>query len=333
MTQKWLSGVPKVTQKRSRKWPESDILTPKSMIAISLGSCWAQKVRNPLRRTKKTPSRVGRESQSTRAHTKKKTKTDRKWPCCFCFVFWGGWGQSSYPAEVRKWKFSPFFSAKGVVKFGVKFWWNFPRYVFQGLGVRRKISPKFHIKNGVENENFTQVSLCWGAALTQPGVGFFFPEFRAWGVAVLWTTTRRSQRDDNIVQRGNHDGFGDSYRCFSRGNYPLEFNPFLPTYPKNLSGVFFCFSICWKGLFRKGVVRFAHSKPLEPRKPQDEDLKQPPSWYYKFQYFEELQNHGNHKQWYEIIEKKLLIKTTPFGALKYTVIFWGDFKDPPKNAL
>ena len=29
--------------------------------------------------------------------------------------------QSSYSAEVRKWNFSPFFSAKGVVKFGVKF--------------------------------------------------------------------------------------------------------------------------------------------------------------------------------------------------------------------
>ena len=62
--------------------------------------------------------------------------------------------QSSYPAEVRMWNFSPFFSAKGVVKFGVKFWWNLPRYVFQGLGVRRKISPKFHVKNGVENGKF-----------------------------------------------------------------------------------------------------------------------------------------------------------------------------------
>ena len=30
--------------------------------------------------------------------------------------------QSSYPAEVRKLFFSPFFSAKGVVKIGVKFW-------------------------------------------------------------------------------------------------------------------------------------------------------------------------------------------------------------------
>ena len=31
-------------------------------------------------------------------------------------------GQSSYPAEVRKCNFSLFFSAKGVVKSGVKFW-------------------------------------------------------------------------------------------------------------------------------------------------------------------------------------------------------------------
>ena len=65
-----------------------------------------------------------------------------------------GKNQTSYPAEVRKWIFSPFFSAKGVVKFGVKFWWNFPSYVFQALGVRRKISPKFHIKNGVKNGKF-----------------------------------------------------------------------------------------------------------------------------------------------------------------------------------
>ena len=65
--------------------------------------------------------------------------------------------------------FSQFFYAKGGVKFGVKFWCNFPRYVFQGLGVRRKISPKFHVKNGVKKtENFTQISLCWGAALTSP---------------------------------------------------------------------------------------------------------------------------------------------------------------------
>ena len=62
--------------------------------------------------------------------------------------------QGSYPAEVRKWNISPFFSAKGVVKFGVKFMWNFPCYVFQDLGVRRKISPKFHVKNGVKNGKF-----------------------------------------------------------------------------------------------------------------------------------------------------------------------------------
>ena len=37
---------------------------------------------------------------------------------------------------------------------GVKFGWNFPCYVFQGLGVRRKISPKFHVKIGVKNGKF-----------------------------------------------------------------------------------------------------------------------------------------------------------------------------------
>ena len=41
---------------------------------------------------------------------------------------------------MRKWKISPFFSAKSVVKSGVKFGWKFPCYVFQGLGVRQKIS-------------------------------------------------------------------------------------------------------------------------------------------------------------------------------------------------
>ena len=58
-----------------------------------------------------------------------------------------------------------FFSAKGVVKFGVKFWWNFPCYVFQCLGVRRKISTKFHVKNGVKNgkfrANFTLLGRLW----------------------------------------------------------------------------------------------------------------------------------------------------------------------------
>ena len=32
--------------------------------------------------------------------------------------------------------------------------------------MRGQISPKFHVKNGVRTENFTQISLCWGAALT-----------------------------------------------------------------------------------------------------------------------------------------------------------------------
>ena len=79
--------------------------------------------------------------------------------------------QSSYPAEVRKWNFSPFFSAKGVVKFGVKFWWNFPCYVFQGLGVRGKFHQNFTSKTVWKTENFTQISLCWGAALTFRRVG------------------------------------------------------------------------------------------------------------------------------------------------------------------
>ena len=48
--------------------------------------------------------------------------------------------QSSYPAEVRKWNFSPFFSAKGVVKFGVKF----SALCFPGFGCAGKISPKIH---------------------------------------------------------------------------------------------------------------------------------------------------------------------------------------------
>ena len=78
---------------------------------------------------------------------------------CYCNIC-----QSSYPAEVQEWNFYPIFSAKDVVKFGVKFWWNFPRYVFQGLGVRRKISPKFHVKNGVKNGKFH-------ANFTLPGRG------------------------------------------------------------------------------------------------------------------------------------------------------------------
>ena len=69
------------------------------------------------------------------------------------------------PCRVRKWNFSPFFSAKGVVKLGVKFWRNFPCYVFQGLGVRRKISQIFHVKTVWKTGSFTQISFCWGAAL------------------------------------------------------------------------------------------------------------------------------------------------------------------------
>ena len=59
---------------------------------------------------------------------------------------------------------SPFFSAKSVVKSGVKFGEIFRATFSRVLGVRRKISPKFHFKNGVKTENFTQMSLCWGAA-------------------------------------------------------------------------------------------------------------------------------------------------------------------------
>ena len=44
------------------------------------------------------------------------------------------------------------------------FGWNFPCYVFQGLGVRRKISPKFHVKERCEKR---KISLCWGMALTK----------------------------------------------------------------------------------------------------------------------------------------------------------------------
>ena len=67
---------------------------------------------------------------------------------------------------MRKWNFSPFFSAKDVVKFGVKFWWNFPRYVFQGLTVfDGKLHQNFTSKTVWKTENFTQISLCRGAAL------------------------------------------------------------------------------------------------------------------------------------------------------------------------
>ena len=63
--------------------------------------------------------------------------------------------QSSYPAEVRKWNSSPFFSAKGVVKFGVKFSAlrfprfgcaaeNFTKISRQKRCEKRKISRKFH---------------------------------------------------------------------------------------------------------------------------------------------------------------------------------------------
>ena len=63
--------------------------------------------------------------------------------------------QSSYPAETRKWNFSPFFSAKDVVKFGVKFsalrfpgfgflTENFTKISRQKRCEKQKISRKFH---------------------------------------------------------------------------------------------------------------------------------------------------------------------------------------------
>ena len=94
--------------------------------------------------------------------------------------------QSSCPAEVRKWNFSPFFSAKDVVKFGVKFWWNFLRYVFQGLDARRKISPKFHIKNGVKNGKFhANFTLPGRSAESLEGV-LFLQEYTPLLAVALW---------------------------------------------------------------------------------------------------------------------------------------------------
>ena len=56
--------------------------------------------------------------------------------------------KSSYP----EWNYSPFFSAKGVVKLGVKLWWNIPRATFSKVWVSEaEISPKFRAKNGVKN--------------------------------------------------------------------------------------------------------------------------------------------------------------------------------------
>ena len=82
--------------------------------------------------------------------------------------------QSSYPADVRKWSFSSLLSAKGVVKFGVKFWWNFPCYVFQGLGVRGKfhqISRQKRCEKRKIHANFTLL----GAALRNSLVNLVRP--------------------------------------------------------------------------------------------------------------------------------------------------------------
>ena len=54
------------------------------------------------------------------------------------------------------------------MKFGVKFGEIFRATFSRGLGVRQKISLKFHVKNGVENGKFhANFSLCWCAALTR----------------------------------------------------------------------------------------------------------------------------------------------------------------------
>ena len=59
-----------------------------------------------------------------------------------------------------EWKCSPFFSAKGNVKFGAQF---SACYVFQGLGAEP--SPKCTPIMARRTEKFTQISLCWGIAL------------------------------------------------------------------------------------------------------------------------------------------------------------------------
>ena len=57
------------------------------------------------------------------------------------------------------------------MKFDVKFWGNFPCYVFQGLGVRRKISPKFHVKNGVKIGKFHASFTLLGRSADESGTG------------------------------------------------------------------------------------------------------------------------------------------------------------------
>ena len=88
---------------------------------------------------------------------------------------------------MRKWNFSQFFSAKGGVKFGVKFWWNFPCCVFQGLGVRRKISPKFHVKNGKFHANFTLLGR--SADISDPPI----PPQKLYNIDFLWIFLGKSR--------------------------------------------------------------------------------------------------------------------------------------------
>ena len=86
------------------------------------------------------------------------TKGDAEPPTRCCLFQLRGDFQGSYPAEVRRGNFSPFFSAKGVVKFGVNFGEIF-RATFSRVGVceenftesslqkrceKRSISRKFH---------------------------------------------------------------------------------------------------------------------------------------------------------------------------------------------
>ena len=75
-------------------------------------------------------------------------------------------GRHVRPATLQKCGselFLPFFSATFGVTFGV----TFSVLRFPGFGCAREISPKFHVKKSVKKtESFTQISVCWGAALT-----------------------------------------------------------------------------------------------------------------------------------------------------------------------
>ena len=88
---------------------------------------------------------------------------------------------------MRKCNFSPFFSAKGVVKFGVKFWWNFPCYVFQGLGARGKISATFSrvwVCEGKFHQNFTSKTV-WKKKISRK---FHSAGAWRWDLVTIWLT-------------------------------------------------------------------------------------------------------------------------------------------------